>query len=82
MFDLANLSSNSRFSEEASADLLRAYFGHHDYARAHRAMEAASLLREALWSLVSAQHIYERDVDYLAYADLNFARLREVTHDL
>jgi hypothetical protein len=45
-------------------------------------MEAASLLREALWSLVSAQHIHERDVDYVGYADLNFAKLREVVRDL
>ena len=84
MFDLANLSSNSQFSEQESADLLRAYFGTHDYdyALAHRAMEGASLLREALWSLVSAQHIHERDVDYVAYADLNFARLRDVIRDL
>jgi thiamine kinase-like enzyme len=82
MFDLANLSSNARFSAEESAELLRAYFGPGDYARAHRAMEAASLLREALWSLVSARNIHERDVDYVAYADLNFARLRDVMPDL
>jgi hypothetical protein len=50
--------------------------------RAHRAMEAASLLREALWSLVSARHIHERDVDYVAYAEVNFARLRDVLRDL
>jgi thiamine kinase-like enzyme len=82
MFDLANLSSNSQFSAGESAELLQAYFGGHVHARAHRAMEAASLLREALWSLVSARHIHERDVDYVAYADLNFARLREVLRDL
>lgn len=82
MFDLANLSSNSQFSPAQSADLLRAYFGSTDYTRAHRAMEAASLLREALWSLVSAQHIHERDVDYVGYADKNFARLAEVMRDL
>lgn len=82
MFDLANLSSNSGFSAVESAELLRTYFGSADHARAHRAMEAASLLREALWSLVSARHIHERDVDYAAYAELNFARLREVMRDL
>ncbi len=82
MFDLANLSSNSEFSAEQSAELLRAYFGHTDLARAHRAMEAASLLREALWSLVSARHIHERDVDYVGYAETNFARLRQVVPGL
>ncbi len=82
MFDLANLSSNSKFSAEQSADLLRAYFGPNDFARAHRAMEAASLLREALWSLVSALHIHERDVDYRGYAEVNFGRLREAMRDI
>jgi thiamine kinase-like enzyme len=82
LFDLANLSSNAGFTAEESADLLRAYFGSPDHARAHRAMEAASLLRESLWSLVSARHIHERDFDYVAYAGANFARLREVMRDL
>jgi thiamine kinase-like enzyme len=82
MFDLANLSSNAQFTADDRAALLRAYFGSEEHARAHRAMEAASLLREALWSLVSARHIHERDVDYVAYADKNFARLREVVRDL
>jgi thiamine kinase-like enzyme len=82
MFDLANLSSNSGFTAEQSAELLRVYFGSGDLARAHRAMEAASLLREALWSLVSAEHIHERDVDYRGYAETNFVRLREVAADL
>lgn len=82
MFDLANLSSNSQFSAAERTDLLRAYFGATDTARAHRAMEAASLLREALWSLVSERHIHERNVDYAAYAELNFDRLREVVRDL
>jgi thiamine kinase-like enzyme len=82
MFDLANLSSNSGFTAGQSAELLQAYFGSTEHASAHRAMEAASLLREALWSLVSALHIHERDVDYRGYAETNFARLREVMIDL
>jgi thiamine kinase-like enzyme len=82
MFDLANLSSNSEFTPEQSADLLRDYFGSTDHARAHRAMEAASLLREALWSLVSALHIHERDVDYRGYAETNLERLRDVARTL
>lgn len=82
MFDLANLSSNAGFSVAERAELLQAYFGAGEHDRAHRAMEAASLLREALWSLVSAQHIHERDVDYEAYADLNFERMRDVVRSL
>lgn len=82
MFDLANLSSNAGFSADDRAELLRAYFGNIDHFRAHRAMEAASLLREALWSLVSARHIHERDVDYVGYAETNFSRLREVVRGI
>lgn len=82
MFDLANLSSNSNLSTEQSGELLRAYFGPSDFARAHRAVEAASLLREALWSLVSERHIHERDFDYRGYAEINLARLREVMREL
>lgn len=80
LFDLANLSSHAGFSTALSDDLLTAYFGRRDAVphRAHRAMEAASLLREALWSLVSDIHIREREVDYVGYADRNFARLHEV----
>jgi hypothetical protein len=38
-------------------------------------MEAASLLREALWSLVSVTHLEIPGFDYEAYANANFARL-------
>ena len=38
-------------------------------------MEAASLLREALWSLVSVPHLDRPGVDYAAYADENFVKL-------
>jgi Ser/Thr protein kinase RdoA (MazF antagonist) len=82
LFDLANLSSNSGFGADERAELLAAYPGVADAARAHRAMEAASLLREALWSLVSARHLHERDFDYRGYAELNFERMRAVVRDL
>jgi thiamine kinase-like enzyme len=82
MFDLANLSSNAEFSPDQSADLLRDYFGSTNHLRPHRAMEAASLLREALWSLVSALFIHERDVDYRGYAETNLVRMREVVDSL
>jgi thiamine kinase-like enzyme len=77
MFDLANLSSNSGFSSDQSRDLLSAYFGRADEAmlRAHAAMEAASLLREALWSLVSVTHLGANGFDYAGYAAENFAKL-------
>lgn len=78
MFDLANLSSNNHFSAAESETLLASYFGAppgEAVQRSHAAMEAASLLREALWSLVSVDHLDRPGVDYAAYADENFARL-------
>lgn len=78
MFDLANLSSNNDFSAEQSAQLLTAYFGHapgEALCRSHAGMECASLLREALWSLVSAGHLDRPGVDYTAYANANFGKL-------
>lgn len=81
LFDLGNLSSNAQLSSDQSRDLLGYYYGREPddaLATAHRAMEAASLLREGLWSLVSKLHIHRHDVDYLAYAELNFERMLAV----
>ena len=77
MFDLANLSSNNNFSAAQSKLLLDTYFGGaaEELHRSHAAMEAASLLREALWSLVSVPHLDRPGVDYAAYADENFVKL-------
>jgi thiamine kinase-like enzyme len=78
MFDLANLSSNNGFSPAQSEALLAEYFGvspSRDLLRAHAAMEAASLLREALWSLVSVTQLDAPGVDYQTYADENFVKL-------
>jgi thiamine kinase-like enzyme len=78
MFDLANLSSNNGFLSDQSHVLLEAYFGaapNPELLRSHATMEAASLLREALWSLVSVTHLDAPGVDYQAYADDNFRKL-------
>ncbi len=78
MFDLANLSSNNGLSADQSTALLESYFEavpSRAMARSHVAMEAASLLREALWSLVSVGRLDRPGVDYQAYADENFAKL-------
>ena len=78
MFDLANLSSNNDFTADHSTQLLDAYFGrapNEAVLRSHAAMEAASLLREALWSLVSVGHLDRPGVDYAAYAHDNFKKL-------
>jgi thiamine kinase-like enzyme len=78
MFDLANLSSNNGLAPDQAQALLAAYFGtppEPALLRSHAAMECASLLREALWALVSDDRLDAPGVDYPAYAAEYFARL-------
>jgi thiamine kinase-like enzyme len=77
MFDLANLASNSGLDAAESDVLLEEYFGrppNEDSRMAHAAMQCASLLREALWSLVSEMYLSAPGADYDAYAHQNFQR--------
>lgn len=78
MFDLAGLSSNAGFSPEESEALLVAYFGaapSPELRRSLAAMQCASLLREAMWSMVSELHLEAPGVDYVAYTRENLGRL-------
>jgi len=78
MFDLANLSSNGEFTPADDTALLDAYFdGKVDDALrgAFTAMKAASLLREALWAMVSDVHLKMPGVDYKAHARTYLDRL-------
>jgi thiamine kinase-like enzyme len=78
MFDLAGIASNSDFSDEQSDELLARYFGRapdRDLRRSHKAMQCASLLREAMWSMVSEIHLDMPGVDYVVYTQLNLDRL-------
>lgn len=77
LFDLANLAGNAGLPEDDERALLSAYFdGAPDERlwRAYRAMKAASLLRETLWSLVSELHMDAPGVDYRAYTAENRPR--------
>lgn len=69
LFDLANLSSNAQLDAEQEGWVLSTYYGRApDEAlwRSYRAMKCASLLREAMWSMVS--EIYSKiEFDYGAY---------------
>ncbi|MGB8819253.1 MAG: phosphotransferase [Rhizobiaceae bacterium] len=70
MFDLAGLSSNSGFSRDQSLELLEIYFGESPdpgLIRSLEAMQCASLLREAMWSMVSECYLKAPGVDYEAY---------------
>ncbi len=78
MFDLAGVASNAGFGEAQCSELLRRYFGHAPDAalvRSHAAMQCASLLREAMWSMVSLQHMQTPGVDSVAYANDNLDAL-------
>lgn len=78
MFDLAGAASNAGMNAGAALRLVTAYLGHAPDAammRAFAAMQVASLLREAMWAMVSALHLRAPGVDYDAYAAENLARL-------
>ena len=78
MFDLANLSSNGSFTPGDDATLLAAYFdtsAADELRAAFEAMKAASLLREALWAMVSDVHLKTPGVDYQSHAREYLKRL-------
>ena len=76
LFDLAGLASNNLLDESQERWLLESYFDHPaDEAlwRRYMAMKCASLLREAMWSMVSELHS-RLDFDYAAYTRDNLRR--------
>ncbi|MFQ5785871.1 MAG: phosphotransferase [Alphaproteobacteria bacterium] len=83
LFDLANLASNNRFTPDDEDRLLEAYFEApvtDGMRRRLKAMKAASLLREAMWSMVSEIHL-DIDFDYVAYTAENLARFERAYDD-
>jgi thiamine kinase-like enzyme len=77
MFDLAGASSNAGMTGEERALLLETYFSGKPDAemiQAFAAMECASLLREAMWSMVSSLYLAAPGVDYEAYTAENLSR--------
>ena len=76
LFDLANLASNNEFPENLERQLLEMYFEQAvsvDLWKRYFAMKCASLLREAMWSMVS--EIYSTlDFDYVQYTSINLER--------
>jgi thiamine kinase-like enzyme len=78
MFDLAGTTSNAGFSPDHTDEFLAAYFGQLPTAeikRSHAAMQCASLLREAMWSMVSELHLSAPGADYETYTQENLGRL-------
>jgi thiamine kinase-like enzyme len=84
LFDLANLASNNGFPEALEKRLLALYFGRPADADLHarfRALRATSLLREAMWGMVSELHS-SLDIDYAAYAREHLARFETALAEL
>ena len=78
MFDLAGAASNAGMDADQSGILLRSYFGTDagpDLRQSFAAMQCASLLREAMWAMVSDIHLTAPGVDYAAYAAENIDKL-------
>ncbi len=78
LFDLGGLASNNELTPDQERWLLESYYGRPADAallRRYKAMKCASLLREAMWSMVSEIHS-TIDFDYVTYTDENLARFR------
>ncbi|MFN0263482.1 phosphotransferase [Tepidamorphus sp. 3E244] len=80
MFDLAGAASNAGMDDDQSKRLVTAYLGHEPgaaFKTANAAMQCASLLREAMWSMVSEIFLDAPGADYEAYTAENLQRLEE-----
>lgn len=78
MFDLAGVASNAGMNPAEVDALLTVYFGDApglEIRRSHAAMQCASLLREAMWSMVSELHLTAPGADYVAYTEENLTKL-------
>lgn len=76
LFDLSNLASNSELDEPRERLMLEQYFSEpllQDRWKSYSAMKCASLLREAMWSMVSESYS-KIDFDYSGYTSENDRR--------
>ena len=79
-FDLAGAASYAGFSSEEADEFLAAYFDRApspEIRRSHAAMQCASLLRVAMWSMVSELHLAAPGADYAGYTAENLERLEK-----
>jgi thiamine kinase-like enzyme len=80
MFDLAGATSNAGLTPDQSEEFLTAYFGNRlspEIRRSLAAMQCASLLREAMWSMTSELYLNAPGADYVGYTAENLTRLQE-----
>jgi len=79
LFDLGNLASNSELAEADQRFILEAYVDRpldRDLWRQFNAMLTASLLREAMWSMVAELHPTV-EMDFTSYTEENLRRFEE-----
>lgn len=80
MFDLAGATSNAGLTPDQSEEFLIAYFERAPSIGIRRslvAMQCASLLREAMWSMTSELYLNAPGADYVGYTAENLTRLQE-----
>ena len=83
LYDLANLASNSELSPKQEIWLLESYYQqkHDDELwKRYYAMKCASLLREAMWSMISELHS-EIEFDFLSYTNEYLGRFDRAYED-
>ncbi len=82
LFDLGGLISNNELDADSSRFVMERYFGRvdADLKRRLEAMKCASLLREAMWSMVSEIHS-RIEFDYVAYTSDYLARFTRAYED-
>ena len=82
LFDLAGLAGNNGLSVSQEQEMLEQYFDQswENYWRPYQAMKCVSLIREALWSMVSELYS-EIEFDYGAYTAENLNRLTAAISD-
>jgi len=83
LFDLANLCSNSEVVAESERMVLENYYereADEDLMRRYHAMKCASLMREAMWSMISEIHS-TLDFDYRAYTAEYLSRFERSYRD-
>ena len=84
LFDLGGLASNNEMDAEQERWLLDRYFGRgpgEDLLASYAAMKCASLLREAMWSMVSELRS-EIEFDYVAYTGENLERFERAWREV
>ncbi|MDE0460199.1 MAG: phosphotransferase family protein [Chromatiales bacterium] len=84
LFDLGGLASNNEMDAEQERRMMERYFGAspgEPLLAGYAAMKCASLLREAMWSMVS--ELYSGiDFDYVAYTEENLERFERAWETL